>query len=880
NVNNTVTTNFTVRDSIAPVINDYNATPQTNYYNENITIFANVTDNVMVSSVLVEILGINYSMQNISDQIYRFTFNTNITVPGTYNYTIYANDTSVPDNWAISQTGNFTIIKAISDIHLFLDGFEGDYSINEDVLLNITSVLNIPPLPSEFIQLYINGTLSGNGSSPVTNTTTFQPGYYNVTAVYVGNENYTGSNVTYFMQINDTTNPNVTVLLPINGTIINELDNITLELNVTDNVAVDTVLANVSWHNGLEFEIVILSNIGDIYNFTFSNTSFIGLYNITFIANDTTGNINNTQMAYFIVRDSTPPVINNYNASPNSTEYENNITIFANVTDNVNVSGVWVEIEGLNHTMTNVGDIYSYEFNTTDYNAGNYTYFIYANDTSVPDNWAINVTGNFEIQRATSIMHLYLNGTEDNYTVNEDTDFNITAILQKPSFPQNVQIYKNGSLIANSSSPVTNISQHQPGLYNITAIYLGNINYRSVMISYFLDVLDITNPDVIAVLPILNDTINETLNVTIQANVTDNVAVDKVFANISWNGTWEWLELEHQGGEIYNGTFNRTTWIGPYHVQFFANDTSGNINDTAWTNFTIKKRNAYNLTVQDIIFDPANIIEGQNVTINLRVNNSGELDAKNFTVQLNISFFNGTVTQVQTLNYTHLNLSAFSEMDVNFTWIAKLGTYIFDAYADAEDNVTEENELDNNRTENYTVSIWHTLYGDYDYDFVLTASPKGDVMVWNGTIPMGVAYYSDADANYSLDDLEPLEANTFIYADMALGVQGFLDSISKTYDVNNNGIADQMKTIVVDGRTVNNVPYVLSTNSTNFITAVMYDSADGVGFNGTQDLVFVTEINAEAAGAYGTYDFEIKIPTVLQNVTGGTNAVRRIDDVY
>ena len=585
----------------------------------------------------------------------------------------------------------------------------------------------------------------------------------------------------------------------------------------------------------------------------------------------------------FTVRDSIIPVINNWNATPNSTEYEYNITIFANVTDNVNVSGVLVQINGSNHSLSEVSgsdDLYAYTFNTTDYNAGNYSYIIYANDTSVPDNWANNVSGSFEIRRATSIMYLYLNGTEGNYTVNEDVDFNITAMLPKPSDPEFVQIYKNGTLIANSSSPITNISQHQPGLYNITAIYLGNINYRSIMITYFLDVLDVTNPSVFAMLPILNDTINETLNVSIQANVSDNVQVDKVFANISWNGTWEWLELIHQTGNIYNASFNNTAWIGPYNVTFFANDTSGNINNTAWTNFTIKKRNAFNLTIQDIIFDPETVIEGLPVNITLRVNNSGELDAINFTVQLNISLFNGTKTLVKTINSSLLRVNAFSEITINFTWIASIGTYIFDAFADTNNTIVEENETDNLRTENYSVSIWHTVYGNYDYDYVLTAPPKGDVMLWNATVPLGMAYYSDVDANYSLDDLEPLTVGDFAEADTQLGISGWLDGIVKTFDKNEDGVADQTRSIYIKGRSLSGVPYVNSTNTSDFVTMILYDSADGVGYDGTQDLIFATELNADKVGSYGTYDFEIKIPTVLQNVTEGTNAVKRIDEVY
>lgn len=89
------------------------------------------------------------------------------------------------------------------------------------------------------------------------------------------------------------TPPNVTNVLPSAGTSYNQSSIVTIRANVTDNVAVDTVLASITLPNST-VEQIILSNIvnssGYIGNFT--NTNLTGRYNITIFANDTSGNAN------------------------------------------------------------------------------------------------------------------------------------------------------------------------------------------------------------------------------------------------------------------------------------------------------------------------------------------------------------------------------------------------------------------------------------------------------------------------------------------------------------------------------------------------------------------------------------------------------------
>ncbi|MFO8111019.1 MAG: hypothetical protein R6T92_00770, partial [Desulfosalsimonadaceae bacterium] len=71
---------------------------------------------------------------------------------------------------------------------------------------------------------------------------------------------------------------------------------------------------------------------------------------------------------------------------------------------------------------------------------------------------------------------------------------------------------------------------------------------------------------------------------------------------------------------------------------------------------------------------------------------------------------------------------------------------------------------------------------------------------------------------------------------------------------------------VVYANTINNVSVVNSTNSSNFITGILWDSSDSNPgeFNASQDIVFVSKINPNKQGEYGIYNYEMRIPSELK----------------
>jgi len=113
------------------------------------------------------------------------------------------------------------------------------------------------------------------------------------------NEN--NNNITTAVNVTDAMPPSVTNVTPLADTNFTANDFVNITANVTDNVAVDAVLANITLPDSTSQILQMFNASGSIYNTTFSSTSLAGRYNVTIIANDTSNNINDTEMTYFNV---------------------------------------------------------------------------------------------------------------------------------------------------------------------------------------------------------------------------------------------------------------------------------------------------------------------------------------------------------------------------------------------------------------------------------------------------------------------------------------------------------------------------------------------------------------------------------------------------
>lgn len=297
--------------------------------------------------------------------------------------TVSINDTTTPNVSIISPlANNFTPINSVVNISANVT----DLFSNVDVVLaNITY-----PNNTTKEQLVLSNVSSIYNFS-FSNTST--EGHYNIT--FIANDTAGNLNTTEKTNFTvDSTGPAIININPVsnttgirNGSVVN------VSVNVTDLfLNVDVVLANITYPNNTTKEQVQLAKTGNVYNFSFANTTMHGFYNITFIANDTAGNRNTTERTNFTSDDANPLVSE---VSPTSGT-AGLFTFTATVTDTigVNMCSLFVGVAG--SSTTNQGTmVYSSSTNlstgtaTLD-TAGAYT--AYANCTDTSGNIGFNAT--------------------------------------------------------------------------------------------------------------------------------------------------------------------------------------------------------------------------------------------------------------------------------------------------------------------------------------------------------------------------------------------------------------------------------------------------------------------------------------------------------
>jgi len=109
--------------------------------------------------------------------------------------------------------------------------------------------------------------------------------------------------VTFLVQsIPDNENPSVTDPVPAPDATYESQENLEILIcvNAIDNQELDKVIANISWDAGNSLMQLESSEL--LYCNNFTNTTEIGTYNVSFIVNDTSGNVNDSVTTYFVIQ--------------------------------------------------------------------------------------------------------------------------------------------------------------------------------------------------------------------------------------------------------------------------------------------------------------------------------------------------------------------------------------------------------------------------------------------------------------------------------------------------------------------------------------------------------------------------------------------------
>lgn len=197
----------------------------------------------------------------------------------------------------------------------------------------------------KFTNISLNTIFSTSDSNPKTNVLALvnvsinvsvnDIGEYNIRCFVVdlNNNGVTSTTINRLVNVSDTLRPSFTSYFPLNGTsfISNGSINITVSATVVDNFRVDSVILNVTNPLGLKFSLFMSNNtVSGSHNISFVNKTH-GRYNITIIANDTSGNLNISN-GFFYVNDTLYPLIDFGALTENNNSNFSRDFVFVNVT--------------------------------------------------------------------------------------------------------------------------------------------------------------------------------------------------------------------------------------------------------------------------------------------------------------------------------------------------------------------------------------------------------------------------------------------------------------------------------------------------------------------------------------------------------------------
>jgi hypothetical protein len=734
------------------------------YYNDIIPIRVNVTDQNDITQVYAIIKRgirewrIDLYDYNLDD-IFIGEF-TNTQFIGNHTLQIFAtdefNNTNNTENiwFMINDTGTLIVeekgcIPSVIELNdtTTCHGYINDENVNiSTVMVNVTipngTIININPIQN------------------ITNETLYYFEFDNTNLVGNYLVNWWANNSNNVYREDDTTFfareyniPNVTIIIPLAGTEFNTSDRINITVNTTDDIQIDKVIAKII-HPNLDISEIQLNHLhSDLFSNEFTNTQQIGNYSIQIIANDTSGNINNTENTWVML-----------NFVAQGAIYCENSPCIAD--------------ESLIISRGNIGGTQE------------------PNQPNTIDSCTDGNSGTYMTDESIDYISIRsLNGSE--FRALDTVEVNITAFCYDGTNDNINFIYTNTSSSTTIPWKVVNYVNPCPAqgfntftrtfiLDNRTGIHAfrGSIQYQGSIASTCgtgayddnddLEFLVLSprelNPPIVEILSPLNITytINDTIK--IKVNVTDQTDVMTVYANISWDNNYEiiYLTKENIFSTIYTNTFTNTSYVGNYLVEIFANDTFNNINDTESIIFSINKY-------------PYDIFYG------------------NATANLLLGFENNIFYQ-----YNKPTIKNIYVVDI-----------------DSEIN--------------------------YDY---LT--------------PIGRNIHN----NPSIND--------FYELDVLLNLTNRSDSIKNLFAIDNT-TPKQTDTFNIYGRIVSNVPIINSTNSSNFVTGILWDSYNTIDdeFNiiEKQNIVFITKYNENKTGKYGRYGYEIKIPYTLGQYYGSNNMI-------
>lgn len=377
---------------------------------------------------------------------------------GGYNYTVFANGNQ---NYSANASTIYLFVsRANASMQLLLNGDAHDTSIVYGSLSNASASENNSGDNDVSYDLYLNTVIVSSGSS-VSESSLLAAGTYVYSYNSSEGENYTAGGRTVTLSVTQAA-PLLNMLL--NG-VASDVST-TLDTNVTINASLVNPhgLANV-YENG-----VLVDSSGSYFVTKQYSSLGVVVWNISFTGNQ---NYSSSSTSYTVsVTDSDTPQFSNLHVNPASAFYNASAPYVFSVTwtDNVALSDVVVQIDGVNHSysageVTRLGDVY--DITVAGLSAGDHTYVWYANDSS--GNGASTPVQAYSIHQANTTVTITISGdvvygTETNVSCGADSaEVNVSLFLDGVAVSNPHQVTLAGGLhtyACNASSSQNYSSSH------------------------------------------------------------------------------------------------------------------------------------------------------------------------------------------------------------------------------------------------------------------------------------------------------------------------------------------------------------------------------------------------------------------------------------
>ena len=409
-------------------------------------------------------------------------------------------------------------------------------------------------------------------------------------------------------------------------------------------------------------ESYVKTPIGGIYQSFFFESDYGGIYNVTIHANDTIGNMNDTEKTSFFVNDWYPPGVSLDSPNDGSTRSNGNITFncsadddynLVNMTLYTNTSGAWQAEE----TKSLTGIDNSTGFLINEISLGTYNWNCLAYDNDSMSSWASH-NYSLTIGNDSDLPVISLIGPANNTIDNDGSvlfTYNVTdatSSINNCSLLLNDEINNTDYSINEGTAQAFYLSGLNEDSYNWSINCYDNFDDGNLGVSdkMSVEIYDNTTPIVSLVNP-ENGYTDKTGDVLFEYVVKDS-SNDIANCSLIFNGTINQTDSTVVELEDQNFTINNLTY-GTYEWTVNCTDTSSNANEGTpaytWEVIVNEKPSvtlnspAFNSTDidGDIVFNYTVQDDGllNNCTLYHNISGIWQANQSNTFVQTNVSLF-------------------------------------------------------------------------------------------------------------------------------------------------------------------------------------------------------------------------------------------------